>query len=61
MSKPYYETTKVVKVVNKEKVVIRNPGIAGPKGDPGDVSTEQLNAAIAAIPNPVAMALVFGS
>mgnify|MGYP003331144383 FL=1 len=35
MSKPYYETTKVVKVVNKEKVVIRNPGIAGPKGDPG--------------------------
>ena len=35
MAKNYYQTTKVVKVVSKEKVVVRNPGVAGPKGDPG--------------------------
>lgn len=35
MSKPYYQTTKVVKVVDKDKVVVRAPGLAGPKGDPG--------------------------
>ena len=35
MSKSYYQTTKVVKVTEKDKVVVRNPGVAGPKGDPG--------------------------
>lgn len=35
MSKPYYQTTKVVKVVEKDKVIVRAPGVAGPKGDPG--------------------------
>ena len=35
MSKSYYQTTKTVKVVEKDKVVVRNPGVAGPKGDPG--------------------------
>jgi hypothetical protein len=35
MSKPYYQTTKVVKVIDKDKVVVRAPGLAGPKGDPG--------------------------
>lgn len=35
MSKSYYQTTKVVKVVEKDKVVVRAPGLAGPKGDPG--------------------------
>lgn len=35
MAKAYYQTTKTVKVVEKNKVVVRNPGLAGPKGDPG--------------------------
>ena len=44
MAKAFYQTTKQVKVVAKDKVVvkdsadkviIKNPGIAGPKGDPG--------------------------
>ena len=35
MSKSYYQTTKTVKVVEKDKVIVRNPGLAGPKGDPG--------------------------
>ena len=35
MAKAYYQTNKVVKVVNKEKVVVKAPGVAGPKGDPG--------------------------
>lgn len=35
MAKNYYQTTKVVKVVAKDKVVVKNPGVAGPKGDPG--------------------------
>ena len=35
MSKSYYQTTKTVKVVEKDKVIVRSPGLAGPKGDPG--------------------------
>ena len=35
MSKSYYQTTKTVRVVEKDKVIVRNPGLAGPKGDPG--------------------------
>lgn len=35
MPKQYYQTTKTVKVVSKDKVVVRNPNTAGPKGDPG--------------------------
>lgn len=35
MSKSYYQTTKVVKVTDEKKVVVRAPGVAGPKGDPG--------------------------
>jgi len=35
MSKSYYQTTKTVKVVEKDKVIVRAPGLAGPKGDPG--------------------------
>lgn len=35
MAKNYYQTTKVVKVVSKDKVVVKNPGVAGPTGAPG--------------------------
>jgi hypothetical protein len=35
MSKSYYQTTKTVKVVEKNKVIVRAPGVSGPKGDPG--------------------------
>jgi hypothetical protein len=35
MAKAFYQTTKTVRVVSKEKVVIKAPGVAGPKGDPG--------------------------
>jgi hypothetical protein len=34
MAKNYYQTTKVVKVVAKDKVVVRSPSV-GIKGDPG--------------------------
>ena len=35
MAKSYYQTTKTVKVVSKDKVVVKAPGVAGPKGDAG--------------------------
>jgi hypothetical protein len=35
MAKSYYQTTKVVKVTDQNKVVIRATGLAGPKGNPG--------------------------
>jgi hypothetical protein len=35
MAKSYYQTTKTVKVVSKDKVIVRAPGSGGPKGDPG--------------------------
>jgi hypothetical protein len=44
MAKSYYQTTKTVKVVSKDKVVVKSssdkvivkaPGVAGPKGDAG--------------------------
>lgn len=36
MAKAYYQTTKTVKVVEKDKVVIRsNATVSGQKGDPG--------------------------
>ena len=35
MSKAFYQTTKTVKVVEKNKVVVKAPGVAGSKGDPG--------------------------
>jgi len=35
MSKSYYQTTKTVKVVEKNKVIVRAPGASGPKGDSG--------------------------
>ena len=35
MAKSYYQTTKTVKVVSKDKIIVKAPGVAGPKGDPG--------------------------
>lgn len=35
MSKTFYQTTKVVTVTENNKVVVRAPGVIGPKGDPG--------------------------
>ena len=35
MAKAYYQTTKVVKVTDEKKVVVKAPGVAGPKGDAG--------------------------
>jgi len=35
MAKSYYQTTKTVKVVSKDKVIVKAPGVSGPKGDPG--------------------------
>jgi hypothetical protein len=35
MAKSYYQTTKTVKVVSKDKVIVKAPGASGPKGDPG--------------------------
>ena len=35
MAKTYYQTTKVVKVTDEKKVVVKAPGVAGPKGDAG--------------------------
>jgi hypothetical protein len=35
MSKSFYQTTKTVRVIEKDKVIVRAPGVVGPKGDPG--------------------------
>jgi hypothetical protein len=35
VAKAYYQTTKTVKVIENNKVIVRSPGVAGPKGDPG--------------------------
>lgn len=35
MAKAFYQTTKVVTVKEPTKIIVRSPGIAGDKGDPG--------------------------